>query len=82
MPNGIPDDPRKRTRNHARLDVTLWFKIPDEILNGRGDATDVVRNAIDETVKETPNCKELLMEEIGALMGGNLISDITYRVGK
>ena len=82
MPEGIPDDPRKRGRNHARLDLTLWFKLDDEVLNGRGDATDVLRGAIDKAIEEEPNFKELLMEEIGVLMGGNLISDITYRVGK
>lgn len=28
----IPADPRKRTKNHARLEITIWADIPDSIL--------------------------------------------------
>lgn len=28
----IPADPRKRTRNHARMSLTLWFDVPDSVI--------------------------------------------------
>ena len=82
MPEGIPDDPRKRGRNYARLDVTLWFKLDDEILNGRGDATDVLRGAIDKAIEEEPDFKQMFIDHVNEYYGVNIISDITYRVGK
>lgn len=81
MPEGIPNDPRHRTRNHARLDITLWFNVPDDVLKDRKDATDVVRKAIEDVVADD-NYKEKFIQAMADAYGVKLISDVTYRVGK
>lgn len=41
----IPEDPRLRTRNHGRLEITVWGDFPDDVLKAGKlkDATDALR---------------------------------------
>jgi len=50
----IPTDPRKRTKNHARLEVTLWAEVSDTTLkySKHPDATSFLRNLGDAIKKD------------------------------
>lgn len=65
----IPVDPRKRTKNHARLDLTVWVEYPDEDLakDGYKSAVDAMRDLqvdILEDFQEATGLDELVKYEI------------------
>lgn len=84
MPNGIPDDPRDRTRNHARLDVTFWLNVPDEVLENSGvkDATELLRNGLKVSAPDGAESIEEFNKTSEIVLGYPALVDVTYRVGK
>lgn len=89
MPQGIPPDPRQRTKNHGRLVVTIWCDIPDDVLNRNHDrsAPDAIRRALEQTMgkgseRETvlDNAVESMNDCIDA--GFPIITDIIFDVGQ
>lgn len=84
MPNGIPNDPRKRTKNHARLDITFWFDIPDEILKKHEvlDVTDMLRKTCEAAGLNNPEILKEFQENMAKIVGYNALVDLTHRVAK
>lgn len=73
----IPQDPRKRTKNHARLEVSFWFDISDETLVNEefSTAADLLRDRLgDHFVTE-------LMDEANAVIGTDVVH-IDFRVSQ
>jgi hypothetical protein len=50
----IPSDPRKRTKNHGRLEISVWLEMDDDALEiGKfKDACDALRHIEDGIGKE------------------------------
>ena len=65
MPNGIPSDPRQRTRNHARVEMQIWFNIPDaELLEeGEHSAYDLLRREVDRIEGLVKEDKMMMVNE-------------------
>lgn len=71
----IPADPRKRTKNHARLEITIWAEFSDELL-----ATGRFKDAVSAMRVMEDGVKGEIGEAIDLFSNVPIIGEATFSV--